>query len=102
MVLRTRMNRRSFAAGSLAAGLATRLGNANRAAAQDAVTLRYALWDSNQLPAYQACADAFTAQNPTITIAIEQIGWDDYWTGLTAGFLSEDVPDVFTDHLAKY
>jgi len=100
MVLRSRLSRRSFVAGSLVAGAARRAGG--RARAQSPVTPRYGLWDANQLPAYQACVDQFMAANPNITIAIEQIGWDDYWTGLRAGFLSESAPDVFTNHLAKY
>lgn len=70
--------------------------------AQDSVTIKYVLWDTNQLPAYQACAETFTAANPTIKVEIEQLGWDDYWTGITTGFISGDAPDVFTDHLAKY
>ncbi len=70
--------------------------------AQDAVTIRYQLWDGNQLPAYQQCADAFTAANPGITVQVEQLGWDDYWTGITTGFISGEAPDVFTNHLAKY
>lgn len=70
--------------------------------AQEPVTVRYVLWDTNQLPAYQQCADAFQEANPGITIAIEQLGWDDYWTGITTGFISGDAPDVFTNHLAKY
>src|SRR5690606_21034231 len=49
--------------------------------AQDGVTIRYQLWDTNQLPPYQQCADAFMAANPGITVTIEQLGWDDYWTG---------------------
>jgi len=70
------------------------------ALAQTEIT--YWLWDSNQQPAYQACADAFQKQNPDIKIKIEQKGWNDYWTGLTTGFVSGTAPDVFTDHLAKY
>jgi len=70
--------------------------------AQEPVTIRYVLWDTNQLPAYQQCADAFQAANEGITVAIEQLGWDDYWTGITTGFISGDAPDVFTNHLAKY
>ncbi len=70
--------------------------------AQDAVTIRYVLWDTNQLSAYQQCADAFMAANPDITVNIEQLGWDDYWTAITTGFISGDAPDVFTNHLAKY
>ena len=66
------------------------------------VALRYALWDSNQQPAYQACLDAFTKQNPTITVTLEQAGWGEYWDGITTGFVSGSAPDVFTDHLSKY
>ena len=36
----------------------------------------YWLWDANQLPAYQACADKFTAANPNVSIKITQYGWD--------------------------
>jgi multiple sugar transport system substrate-binding protein len=64
--------------------------------------IRYWLWDSNQLPAYQACATAFHEKNPETTVKIEQFGWDDYWNKLTTGFVSGTAPDVFTDHLAKY
>ncbi|MBK8024397.1 MAG: sugar ABC transporter substrate-binding protein [Chloroflexi bacterium] len=70
--------------------------------AQDGVTIRYQLWDTNQLPPYQQCADAFMAANPGITVTIEQLGWDDYWTGISTGFISGTAPDVFTNHLAKY
>ena len=72
------------------------------AKAADDVKLTYWLWDSNQLPMYQACADAFTKANPTIKVELQQKGWDDYWTGITTGFVSGTAPDVFTDHLAKY
>ncbi|MBF6596101.1 MAG: sugar ABC transporter substrate-binding protein [Thermaceae bacterium] len=64
--------------------------------------ISYWLWDSSQQPAYQACADAFQKQNPNIKIDIVQKGWNDYWTGITTGFVSGTAPDVFTDHLAKY
>jgi len=66
------------------------------------VELQYWLWDNNQQPAYQACADAFTQINPNITIKISQQGWGAYWDALTAGFASGTAPDVFTDHLSKY
>jgi multiple sugar transport system substrate-binding protein len=70
--------------------------------AQDVVTIRYQLWDTNQLPPYQQCADLFQEQNSGIQISVEQLGWDDYWTGITTGFISGEAPDVFTNHLAKY
>ena len=65
------------------------------------VTLRYALWDANQLPPYQQCAVDFEAQSG-IHIEIEQLGWSDYWSAIQTGFVSGEAPDVFTDHLAKY
>jgi multiple sugar transport system substrate-binding protein len=65
-------------------------------------TITYGLWDANQLPAYQQCADDFHAKNPKITVQIKQQGWDDYWSGITTGLVSGTAPDVFTDHLSKY
>lgn len=67
-----------------------------------AVEVKYALWDSNQLPAYQQCATDFQKANPGISVKITQSGWDDYWTAISTGFISGTAPDVFTDHLAKY
>jgi multiple sugar transport system substrate-binding protein len=75
---------------------------ATSVSAQDGVSISYVLWDTNQLPAYQQCADAFTAANPGINVEIEQLGWDDYWTAITTGFIGGTAPDVFTNHLAKY
>lgn len=66
------------------------------------VLLRYGLWDSNQAPVYQKCADKFEQANPTIHIQIENKNWGDYWSGLARGFIGETAPDVFTDHLGKY
>src|SRR4051812_38700093 len=65
------------------------------------VTITYQLWDSNQQPAYQACADEFHKQNPGITVKLTQLGWDDYWRGIQTGMVGATAPDVFTDHLAK-
>src|SRR5258707_2701272 len=75
----------------------------NAASAQgDKVELRYALWDSNQQPAYQACATEFAKRNPNITISIEQAGWSQYWDGLTTSLVSGTAPDVFTNHIGHY
>jgi len=101
MVMQKKLSRRTVAATAAAAPFAPAILS-SAAAKQDAATVRYGLWDSNQLPAYQACADAFTAQNPHITIEIEQIAWDDYWTNITTGMVSGSNYDVFTNHLAKY
>jgi multiple sugar transport system substrate-binding protein len=71
-------------------------------AAEGGVTLRYALWDANQQPAYEACAAEFHKQNPNITVKIEQQGWADYWNGIQTSMVGGNAPDVFTDHLAKF
>ncbi|HEY8471208.1 MAG TPA: sugar ABC transporter substrate-binding protein [Natronosporangium sp.] len=66
------------------------------------VTLQYALWEAAQLPAYEECAAAFTAQHPDITVEIQQQGWDDYWNMIVTGLVSGEAPDVFTNHLSRY
>jgi len=65
-------------------------------------TVTYWLWDANQLPAYQACAKGFEKENPGLKVKISQLGWDDYWTKLTASFIAGTQPDVFTDHIQKF
>ncbi|MFE3031981.1 ABC transporter substrate-binding protein [Streptomyces canus] len=65
-------------------------------------TVTYWLWDSNQQPAYQACAKDFERRNPGLRVKISQLGWDDYWTKLTASFIAGTEPDVFTDHIQKF
>ena len=62
----------------------------------------YWLWDANQQPAYQECAELFMEQNSDIQINITQQGWGDYWGGITTGMVSGTAPDVFTNHLARY
>ena len=88
-------------AGSLALGL-TGCGTAVAADDADTDTLTYWMWDSNQIPGYQKCATAFEQQNPDILINIEQYGWGDYWTQLTARMVAESAPDVFVDHAQQF
>lgn len=77
-------------------------GGASSGDSADANTIDYWLWDSNQLPAYQACADAFEKENTDLKVKITQLGWDDYWSKITTGLVSGTAPDVFTNHLSKY
>jgi multiple sugar transport system substrate-binding protein len=71
------------------------------AAGSEGEQISYWLWDSNQQPAYQQCADDFKEASG-VQVDIEQFGWDDYWQGLTTGFASGTAPDVFADHLSYY
>lgn len=87
----------------LACTLAACGGDGGAATTADGRTLlRYQLWDTNQKPVYQQCADKFEQANPDIKIQIENKNWGDYWSGLARGFIAETAPDVFTDHLGKY
>lgn len=69
--------------------------------AQDTVEIDYWLWDTAQLPGYEACAVAFEEQNPTIDVVIQQFGWGDYWTGLQTDMISGSAPDVFTNWIGQ-
>jgi len=66
------------------------------------VTIKYSMWQANQQPPYQQCADVFMSENPNIKIEISQLNWPDYWANLQTGFTAGAAPDVFTDHLAYY
>ncbi|GAB2969871.1 sugar ABC transporter substrate-binding protein [Streptomyces pseudoechinosporeus] len=88
-------------AGALTLSLVTGCANGDSTGAS-ANTVTYWLWDSNQLPAYQTCAKGFEKENPGLKVKITQLGWSDYWTKLTAGFIADTQPDVFTDHIQKF
>jgi ABC-type sugar transport system, periplasmic component len=77
-------------------------GNSGSGSDGESVTLQYWLWDDNQLPLYQQCADAFTAKNPNIKIEITQTAWGQYWQNLTTQIASGSAPDVFTDDVSHY
>jgi multiple sugar transport system substrate-binding protein len=97
------MIRRTLVLTLAAAALAVAgCGGDDDAARGGPVTLRYALWDTNQAPVYQKCADAFQKANPDITIKIETQNWNEYWGGLARSFIGDTAPDVFTNHLGKY
>ncbi|MFF2030404.1 ABC transporter substrate-binding protein [Arthrobacter sp. NPDC058192] len=90
------------AAAAIALSLSACGGGSSATSAEAKGEINYWLWDANQLPAYQQCADDFTKANPDITVKITQRGWDDYWSTLTNGFVGGTAPDVFTDHLGRY
>lgn len=84
-----------------AAAMVAGLGTVAHSAPKASGTITYGLWDSNQKPGYVKCAAAFKKQSG-VTVKVEQIGWDDYWTKVNAGFVSGKGYDVFTSHLAFF
>lgn len=99
---RRRRRRPALLAGALAAALALAGCAGSSGAGDGAVSLTYWMWDANQVPGYQQCASDFEAANPDVRINIEQYGWDDYWTQLTARMVAESAPDVFVDHAQQF
>jgi len=97
---RTHLTRRQFAAASAATIAAT--GIIRSTSAQDAVTLQYSYWGTTKPAAYQACADRFMEINPNITVELESLSWDDYWTALQTSMVAGSAPGVFSNHLAKF
>ncbi|ASK67186.1 sugar ABC transporter substrate-binding protein [Brachybacterium avium] len=98
------LSRRRLLQGSaaLATGTAGLASCGGTSAPAGATQIDYWLWDANQLPAYSAAIDLFMQKNPDVFVRVTQLGWDDYWTKLTASFVAEAGPDAFTDHLARY
>ena len=99
---RRRLLQGSAALAAGTAGTAALASCGTSAAPAGATEIDYWLWDANQLPAYSAAIDAFMDQNPDVFVRVTQLGWDDYWTKLTASFVAEAGPDAFADHLARY
>ncbi len=64
-------------------------------AAEENVTIRYGIWDSNQEPTLREIADKFEEENPGITVEIEVTPWSDYWTTLETSATGGSAPDVF-------
>ncbi|RRD49344.1 ABC transporter substrate-binding protein [Arachnia propionica] len=95
------MNRRFTAFIAAATASTLLLTGCSTTKAQGDGVIDYWLWDSIQQPGYQKCADAFEASTG-VKVQITQYGWDDYWAKLTAGFIADQAPDVFTNHLGKY
>lgn len=98
--MRIRMRTVTALAGALGLSLVSGCAQGGAGSSEDTVT--YWLWDANQQPAYEACAKAFEKRNPGLNVKITQLGWDDYWTKLTASFIAGTEPDVFTDHIQKF
>ncbi len=63
--------------------------------AADSVTLRYAVWDKNQLAAEQEIAKNFEKENPDIKIDIELTPAAQYFVKLDAASAGGVSPDIF-------
>ena len=85
--------------GTMALSLAACGGNESESSGSSGgsskkVELKMIFWDSNQEPGLQAMADGFMEKNPDISVTVETIPWDDYWTKLQAAAQGGDMPDT--------
>ena len=80
---------------ALATSTAACSSSASSSASAGKVSLSYGVWDATQVPAMQKIIAAFEAQNPAITVTIQQTPWADYWTKLQAAASGGSAPDVF-------
>ena len=55
------------------------------------------IWDNNQLAGLQEIADDWT-EISSVSVNIEVVDWDNYWTLLEAGASGGEMPDVFWMH----
>ena len=91
------MKKLRIIAGIAAAGLAA-LGLAacsSDNASGEKVTVNWWTWDDHQAANYKLCIPGFEKENPDITVKISQYNVTDYFTKLTAGFVSGSAPDAF-------
>lgn len=63
--------------------------------AADQITLRYAVWDRNQLPAEQEIAKRFEQANPNIKVEIELTPAAQYFVKLDSAAAGGVAPDIF-------
>ncbi|AWX55182.1 sugar ABC transporter substrate-binding protein [Brevibacillus brevis] len=70
-------------------------GTTDSAASGEKVTLTYALWDKNQMPAIEEMAKKFNEKNPNVDIKIELTPNKQYWTKMEAAATGGTLPDIF-------
>jgi multiple sugar transport system substrate-binding protein len=72
--------------------------NSTEGTSGEKVNLTFAIWDANQQAGMEAMAEAFTKENPNITVKVEVTPWDQYWTKLNAAATGGNMPDIFWMH----
>lgn len=71
--------------------------SSDSSAASGDVTLQVDIWDNNQLAGLQQIADEWS-KTSGVSVKINVITWDQYWTLLEAGASGGEMPDVFWMH----
>nr|WP_268958690.1 sugar ABC transporter substrate-binding protein [Nonomuraea aridisoli] len=82
-------------AGFAAAALTACSNSTSEGDSAGRTTVSWWTWDERQAASYKKCLPGFEKENPGITVKISQYAVDDYFTKLTAGFVSGAAPDAF-------
>lgn len=96
-----------FAAVLTGCGGSQQTSGAQSGSSSDKVKLTFGIWDKNQQKAMQSMIDAYTKENPNVSIEIQLTPYKggEYWTKLEASMNGGTAPDVFwinVLHLDKY
>lgn len=59
------------------------------------VTLRYSIWDKNQVPAMQQIVTEFKKTHPTINVQVQVTPFNQYWSKLETAATGGSAADVF-------
>ncbi len=86
-------NRRTFMAGTAIAAVATLASTGFAHAAED-INLSVMIWDPAQQAGVQNAIDAFEDANPNVSVSLEQVPPDQYYTKLDAALGAGAGPDV--------
>ncbi|GAA4218141.1 ABC transporter substrate-binding protein [Actinocatenispora rupis] len=102
----TGMRRRTVlgavAGGAAALGLSACGGAAGGGQGSGKGTVVFRIWDEEQLPGYKKSAAAFHAKHPDITVKVEQMPWEAYWSKLTTELAAGKGPDIFWNTVSYF
>lgn len=82
--------------GSIVFGLAA-CGSKGNSGSSDG-HLVFQIWDQGQKAGMEAMAEAYVEKHEGVTIEVQAVGWDEYWTKLEASATSNSMPDIFWMH----
>ncbi len=60
--------------------------------------LVFQIWDQGQKDGMESMAEAYMKEHEDVTIEVQAVGWDEYWTKLEASATSNSMPDIFWMH----
>ena len=74
----------------------------SQAPAAAKVSLRYMVWDQNQVPAVNQQVTGFNQLKPDISIEVQTVPWAQYWDKLWTSLAGGGAPDTFWLNMANF